>query len=344
MRHLILTSILLLALLATGCRDLGADRLYALHLDRVPDEAAWERAMPRLVSVRGGDLHRMKKLIDVDSDTVHTTTASCHHGSSLPDPVEVDLRAFYTDQTLYLRLSWSDSTRDDSFMRWVFNGEAWANRGGLEDGFGIMWDAEGHFPRFTCSYSCHIDDFGVSGANFHAQNKMRLARPGAWTDLWNWKAERTGRYGFVDDRYIDQHGMHGDEPGELFKANSRQAVASREPFGAGDEPFYDLQGNPVAGNYFPPGSVAPGYLTETPNGGRGNVRCRSEHRGGRWTVVVQRQLKTGDPHDVLFVPGDEAGVAFGLAIMDHTLNQHYASRTVERLVLLRHDRGDEGER
>lgn len=334
MRFPILVLIVTMIVGVSGCRELGGDKLYAIHLDRPPVESTWERALPRLISVRGGDLHRLKKLADVDSDTVHTTTASCHHGSTLPDPVEVDLRAFYTDQSIFLRLSWHDATMDDSFMRWLFNGVAWANQGGLEDGFGIMFDAQGTFPRFSCSYACHIDDFGVSGANFHAQNKMRLARNGAWTDLWHWKAERTGRYGFADDRFIDYEGMHGDEPGELFKVNSRYAIANREPFGEGDEPLYDLQGESVKGRYYPPGSPAPGYLTEVPQGGRGDVVCRSEHKDGRWVVTLQRKLRTGDPHDVIFVPGDEAGVAFGLAIMDHTLNQHYASRTYERLVLL----------
>ena len=34
------------------------------------------------------------------------------------------------------------------------------------------------------------------------------------------------------------------------------------------------------------------------------------------------------------MPGDEAGVAFGLSIMDNTLAQHFASKSEERLVLM----------
>jgi len=320
-----------------ACREIPADRLYALHLGHAPTDADWERALPRTVVVRGGRLHKEVPFADIDEDTVHTTTASCHHGSSLPDPVAVDLRAFYTDGDLYLRLSWSDATRDAAMMEWLFDGETWHNAGGMEDGFGLLWDGARQFPRFSCSYACHIDDFGVAGANFHAMNKMKLTADGAWLDLWNWKAQRTGRHGFADDRYLDVAGMHGDVPGELFRENSRAALQNdpgSKPFAEGDAPIYDGDGLPIGKEFRPAGTRAPGYLTERPVAGRGDVAAHADHADGRWTVVLRRALDTGDPHDVVFVPGDTLGVAFGLSVMDNTLSEHYASTTDERLVLL----------
>ena len=66
---------------------------------------------------------------------------------------------------------------------------------------------------------------------------------------------------------------------------------------------------------------------------------------GRWIVVLHRLLNTADPKDVVFMPGDESGVAFGLSIMDNTLAQHFASKSEERLVLMPRDvvvmQGDE---
>lgn len=333
-------AVIALALLLTGltaCREISGDRLYALKLDRPPTAEEWERALPRLVTVKGGRVHKETPLADIDQDTVHVTTASCHHGAALPDPVVVDLRAFYTETDLYLRLAWEDATCDDAMMTWQFDGEHWQNLGGLEDGFGLLWDAEGRFPRFTCSYACHLHDFGVAGSTFHATNEMRLAREEGWLDLWHWKAQRTGRYGFADDRYLDREGMHGDLPGSLFRENSRAAASGNgalQPFAEGDAPIYDDQGLPVAEDFRSPGSLAPGYLTERPPGGRGDVRALATWQDGRWTVILQRPLSTGDPRDVVFVPGDEAGVAFGLSIMDNTLSEHYASTTEERLVLL----------
>lgn len=329
--------VLLLTLLLAGCNEVAADRLYALKLDRPPELADWERALPRLVTVRGGRPHRLASFAEIDEDTVHVTTASCHHGSRLPDPIQVDMRAFYTDRDLYLRLSWDDATPDRALMEWVFDGARWQNTGSQEDGFGVMWDPGGQFPRFTCSYACHIDDFGVSRASFHASNKMRLAKEGTWLDLWNWKADRTARYGFADDRFIDAAGMKGDLPGELFQPNSRlgqAAAAGVPPFGADDQPLYAADRQPVGESFHPPASRAPGWLVARPSGGRADVLATAEHRGGQWHVVLRRALDTGDRHDVTFIPGDPAGIAFGLAVMDHTLFEHYASVVTERLVLL----------
>lgn len=329
--------LLFLLILPAGCHDIGADRLYALHLDHPPTTADWQRALPRVVVVKGGREHKVDAFPDIDADTVHVTTASCHHGSALPDPVKVDMRAFYTDQDLYIRVSWTDPTRDDAFMHWRSDGKAWHDMRGLEDGFGIMWDAHRSFPEFTCSYACHIKDFGVNADNFHASNTMRLAKPGLMTDLWNWKAERTGRYGFADDRYLDDKGMHGDVNGEVFQENSEAAARhdpKLAPFDEGDSPIYDDEGEPVAKRFYPAGSDAPGYLTQRVTSDRADVSALSRWHDGRWTVILRRRLKTGSPHDATFVPGDRRGIPFGLSLMDNTLNEHYASTTQESLVLM----------
>ena len=150
---------------------------------------------------------------------------------------------------------------------------------------------------YACSYACHIDDFGVTGDNFHAMNKMKLAADDSWLDLWNWKAQRTGRHGFADDRYLDAEGMHGDVPGEIFRENSLAALrhdVELKPFAEGDAPIYDGDGLPVGKEFRPAGSRAPGYLTERPVGGRGDVAAYAAHADGRWTVVLRRALATGD--------------------------------------------------
>ncbi|MCM2265764.1 MAG: ethylbenzene dehydrogenase-related protein [Desulfuromonadales bacterium] len=330
---LICWSVLLLA----GCKEELSDRLYVLKLDHPPTTVEWERALPRLVTVRGGRPHKLPSFAEIDEDTVHVTTASCHHGSRLPDPIKVDMRAFYTARDLYLRLVWKDATPDRALMEWTFDGARWKNSGSQEDGFGLMWDPAGQFAQFTCSYACHIKDFGVSRSSFHASNKMRLAQEDAWLDLWNWKADRTARYGFADDRFLDQEGMKGDVPGEIFRPNSRQGQAAAEaaqPFGDNDQPLHDDDHRPIGEGNPLPGRRAPGYLVERPTGGRADVVASAEHRNGTWRVVLRRALDTGDRRDVTFVPGDSRGIAFGLAVMDHTLFEHYASVVTEKMVLL----------
>ena len=326
------------SLVFSGCSDIPADRTYALWLDHAPTSSDWGRALPRAVNVRGGRPHKLRSFTDIDEDTVHTSTASCHHGSRVPEPVPVDIRAFYTDHDIFLRLSWEDATQDQSMLDWQFDGERWLNTGQLEDGFGLLWDAKGQFNNFSCSYACHIKDFGVNQDSFHASNKMRMAQEDTWLDLWNWKAARTAAHGFADDRYLDLEGMHGDTPGELFTENSKAHLSGQEnvrPFAEGDSPVYDYERLPADEGFRAPGSLAPGYLVKRPVGGRADVQAITHYESGRWIVTLRRALRTGDPRDVVFVPGDEMGVAFGLALMDHSRYEHYASNTIERLVLLK---------
>lgn len=331
--------LLLAGLGLSGCdQQLPTDRLYALHLNRPPSDSDWQRALPHQVTVRGGRLHKTQVFPDIDKDTVHTSTPSCHHGGSLPKPLTVEMRAFYTDRDLYLRLRWTDRTRDDAMDRWQFTGTGWSNDHALEDGFGLMWQPAAHRDeKFSCARACHIDDFGVARSTFHATNKMRLAQPGDWTDLWNWKADRTGRFGFADDRYLDEKGMHGDTPGELLRENSRFRLAGdqqAEPFAEGDAPVYDAEANPVGQHFYPPGTTAPGWLTDLPVGPRADLAARSQWRDGHWTVILRRKLDTGDPRDVVFRVGRQQAVEFGLSVMDNSLNEHYASTSEEQLVLL----------
>jgi len=329
--------------LLVGCRLSGsspelADRAYALWLEQAPRDADWERALPRVITVKGGRVHKLNPLPDIDEDTVHVTTASCHHGSTPPAPLSVDLRAFYTDSDLYLRFSWLDPTRDEAIRQWQFDGKEWLASSALEDGLGILWDNNNRFHQFTCSYACHIDGFGVAGANFHANNKMKLPRDeGIELDLWNWKAGRTARFGFADDRTLAFKGMEGDVPGEIFLENSRarsEGQGNIEIFGAGDTPVYDQEGRSIGKEFRPAGSVAPGYISARPVGSRADVMAVSEYRNGRWIVILRRALQTADPRDVVFTPGEMTGVAFGLSIMDDTIKEHYASITTEHLVLL----------
>ena len=322
----------------SGCREVSSDKTYALWLDHAPTEQDWERALPREITVRGGRPHKLKSFTEIDEDTVHTTTASCHHGSKVPDPFSVDVRAFYTDKEIFLRLSWRDATPDQTMMDWLFDGLRWQNTGAYEDGFGLLWDAGGTFSQFSCSYACHINDFGVNESNFHASNQMRLTEGEHWLDLWNWKAARTAPFGFADDRYLDEKGMHGDTPGDLFVENSRafaEGGLSDKVFGDNDMPVYDKDRQPVDEGFRAPGTTAPGYLVKLPVKGRADVRASTRYDSGRWIVVLRRALQTTDRRDVVFVPGDELGVAFGLAVMDHSPYEHYASNTIERLVLLK---------
>lgn len=328
---------LLMLFLVSACSDLEPDRLYAIKLESPPSSTDWEKSLGKTVWVKGGRLNKLDPLPEVDKDTVHTSTASCHHGSSLPDPVAVEMSAFYTDKDLFLRLTWADASRDDKMRGWAYDGSSWKSSGAFEDGFGIVWDMERSYPEFTCSYACHLDDFGVSGQSFRGHNKMKLATPESRLDLWNWKAGRTGRMAFADDRYIDQDGMHGDLPGELFHPNSLLRVrpqGGKTSFSEGDRPLYDYEGKALEGQTLTLFSRAPGYLVDRPSGDRADVYAHSEWHDGRWTVILRRALKTGSKKDAQFEVGVAAAINFGVSLMDNSLYEHYASTIPVSLLLL----------
>ncbi len=323
--------------LLSACREIPADRLYALKLEKPPSEADWQRALPRTVIVRGGRPHKENPLPEINKDTVHTSTPSCHHGGQLPDPIRVEVKAFYTETDLFLRLTWRDPTPDAELNPWIFDGETWNNAPQLQDGLGLVWADPAQFSDFTCARACHIDDFGVAGSGFHAGHRMKLANPDKTLDLWHWQADLTARLGFADDRRLDEEGMQGDLPGEIFRRNSRMASLQNPaaaPFSEQDSPLVDADGQPPAGRFYEPGTLAPGYLVTPPWGSRADVSAHSRHENGHWILTLRRQRVTDDLLDRSFVPGTENATQFGLAVMDHTLSEHYASTLRETLVLL----------
>lgn len=328
---------LILLLLLAACGEIPSEKLYSLKLRQAPADADWQRAAVHRISVVGGRQHKETLFPDIDQDMVHTSTASCHHGAELPEPITVELRSFYTDSQIYLQLRWPDPTPDRRIRQWHYDGERWQTSNGLEDGFGILWGGTPQKQKFSCARACHLDDFGVQGARFHAQNRMKIVTPETSLDLWQWRAERTGRFGFADDRYLDKDGMHGDLPGELFRENSRATLQKDglKAFAEGDQPVYDQSGAPLAARFIPAGSTAPGYLTELPSGDRADIAASSVYVDGHWIVTLRRPLTTGSPRDIQFIPGQE--VVFGLSVMDNTLYDHYASKYEESLLLVAAD-------
>lgn len=324
---------LLLLICLGACEQIPSDRVYSLKLTAPPIAADWHRAPVHRASVTGGRLHKEELFPDIDQDTVHTSTASCHHGAELPEPIAVEIRSFYTDQHLYLQLRWPDATQDRNMRQWQFDGVEWTAAEKWEDGIGILWADQQQLLPFSCARACHLDDFGVQSARFHALSQMKL-KVAQTLDLWHWKAGRTGRYGFADDRFLDQEGMHGDLSGELFRENSQAAFSADDlqPFAAGDQPVYAVDGKPFDGRFLPAGSTAPGYLTELPNGDRADVAAEASYADSHWTVTLRRTLSTRSARDITFVPGRE--VVFGLSIMDNTLYDHYASKYSESLLLV----------
>jgi hypothetical protein len=312
-------------------KTLSADRLYALKLDRPPDEKDWDDAVAIIVTAKNGNLHRVHKSVDVDKDSVHTTSRSCHHAEPIAPPVKIMLKAYYTDEEIFLRASWSDMTKDDSMFEFTYSDDRWNVSDKLEDAFGIMWDlSEGHEP-FNCSLACHTTDWKLKDYNIISKFKMGTVGAGEM-DLWNWKASRTNNLNFADDKYIYNKGIIPDTPSKIYFYNSElkgsmplnDSARDITPLEDGDSPVYDHNGLLIKDGYWMITGTAPGVRVSMPSGKRADVRVHGEYKNSVWEVTFKRKLISEDSKDVTFVVKRTNIYKFGIAVMDNTLTNHYA--------------------
>jgi hypothetical protein len=315
----------------SGCKRLTADKLYALKLEHAPEEEDWNNALTFFVTARNGNLHELHKSVDVDKDTVHTSSQSCHHQRPEAPPVRISLKAYYTDEEIFLRVAWSDQTRDDRMFEYYYADSKWNVSNKLEDGLGIMWDmSEGHSP-FNCSIACHTTDWSLKDYNLISKFKMGTKGDDE-ADLWNWKAFRTNTYNFADDKFINTKGIIPDTPSKIYFYNSENkrnlplsgSARNITPLKDGDTPENDLNGLPIKDGYWMLKGTAPGVRVTMPTGNRGDVKAKGVYKDNGWEVTFRRKLITEDSKDVTFVVKRTNIYKFGIAVMDNTITNHYA--------------------
>lgn len=325
-------AILCLGLLAGGC-GMELDKLYALPLDHEPTEADWARAVPIRFTAVGGATS-LPGESDVDADSVHKATASCHHGGKTP-PIKVEARAFYTPERLYLRFRWGDPTADLGPL-WRWSGGRWRASSERQDGLGVLW-GDGD-PAFNCVRTCHLRDWRMAGKRAFADYAMET-REGSSLDFWVWRAGRGTPAGAAEDAFLSPAGRIGDGqpavassgtlrsggPGSFDRPNSLLWREGREGmFGETDAPLEA----PVP----EPGAVAVGQVLADSSPGRNEVAGSGVHDSGGWTVTLSRAFTGSDAGDGTFRPGLD--YVFGLAVRDGVALDHNAVAVPVRLRLV----------
>jgi hypothetical protein len=248
----------------------------------------------------------------------------------------LELRALHDGNELFVRAVWADDDEEYRYWPWKKTDDGWeymqtsANDECrcYEDKFSLVFpiQPDGDFERFGCAASCHM----------HSDYGWGYKGTGRLIDVWHWKSARTGSVGQVDDKYWDRAdfdnkdiGRHGDpkEGGGYVKNRSED---KDHPLFLPDSPDAVSRGaipkeraveyTEAAGSAITPGTIVPGVVTDAFVGDRGNVTCVSEHKDGRWTLLIRRPLKTESAYDVQFVPGRRH--AFGCAAFDHSGKRH----------------------
>lgn len=265
------------------CAAQGVPQLVAVKVSRPPildgaaDDPAWRGARPVEVMVKG-----------VMPKTKGTATRA-------------QLRAVYTDQDLYLLVTWDDATRDDAAHKpWVLNAGKSAYEEGpeREDMLGVAFE---HTGRFTGNMLAGVD--------------------AVW-DVWHWKATRTNPQGFAMDR---SHRYSSSLP--EYKANKHKADDGADTWIARPEDRGDTVEikQPAPKEY--QGDRVPQYLPGTPTGSAADVRGKGAWRDGRWTVELGRKLATGHDDDTQFEPARRYKIA--ISTHDRTGAMDKASEVVE---------------
>jgi hypothetical protein len=309
----------------TLIRDLsaGADILVitAKHINKAPagpEDPIWQEIRPVNVSVEGRENLAGQRGI-------------------------VSTRAIYTDGSLYFHLKWKDPTRSVIKQSWQFDGKKWHHLKGNEDRIALLFEITriNKFSTRGCAVTCH------SPADVPRTDWKFATRTAAEKgDLWHWKAARSDPYNHADDAWLTVAG----NPSGSYRETGRRKDAGRggdvkNQTEDGSRPLYmqSLSQKPaVSGfllmeeaekitdySFFKDGDVIPFRLPVKPTGSRFDVKAKSRHADGYWTLMLYRKLDTGHEDDVAFNPMKR--YSFAMALFDDSGDDH--SKATQAMIL-----------
>ncbi len=258
------------------------------------------------------------------------------------------LRALHDGRRLFLKAEWLDPDEDRRYRPWRRTDDGWEHlvtnpndeNVFAEDKFAMVFPIEPNpwFERFGCAASCHAG----GGRDYGYKATPRLL------DVWHWKAVRTDPVGQVDDQYWTVADFEQRNVGRLSDPRDGGGYASNVSDDATHPAWlpeqlervrdgiipreHAVEYTPEAAVAIPPGTMIPGIVASPMSGDRGDVRCVSEHRDGRWRVYMERALETGSDYDARFIPGEP--LPFTAAAFDRSGKRHAYNHTVYRLMLL----------
>ncbi len=292
-------------------------------------DAAWQAAPPLTVKVLGG--------------------------RNLPGGrTQVNIRALYTEDSVYLHLQYEDPTQSLRRSPWVRQPDgSWQklrdpnDKGGdnnlyYEDKLAVIWNISSPaFEAKGCMSACHTGEGKPFGNKYTAAAGERL-------DMWHLKAVRGGvSVGQVDDQYVDSTrydkekspnagrkpdpktgGGYADNATE-DKKGPRFALPGNRPA----PPYWilDAEKEPLDNTKYKAGDEVPGILVAPFTGDRGDISATMTWKDGAWTAVMWRKRHTGSEYDVQF-DDPRKTYAFGVAVFDNSQVRHAYSPGVLKMV------------
>jgi len=281
-----------------------------------------------------------------------TTNVAATKGS-LPLNGDVELRALYDEQYLYILAMWSDQSYSVIPDQWLYTADEWQSIHHKEDRLSILWDSDKSIEGFDQNFQ------GCMALDCH-DSVWQTKNTGEWGDLWQWMAgrtnpsKRTPDVGWMDDLSIDTQGIVEDDftGSTAWRMNSAYAADTdllTVPFTEGDHPIYKASGeappnpdpnflfdgytmNIIDPSTFDDGTNLPGWVLNRPTGDRGDIDAKGVYNGTlkTWTLEIKRKLVTAHSSDIAFDDLTE-DYYLGLAVFDNQAGgaaTHYNSGLV----------------
>ncbi|MCX7991034.1 MAG: hypothetical protein N2999_03215 [Proteobacteria bacterium] len=159
---------------------------------------------------KGGERHL--SLIDWGEEAIPVSSKSCHHGGEVVPPLRGFLSASYDDKNIYLKVSWSDLTKDSRISRWK-NGNLTE---GKDDGISIIFSKS---PDFNCALTCHMTNWEIDRGKFVSDYRMFNEKEENPITLLR-SAKSMGR---AVAGILGKDGKRNPKGGEFFVFNSKRA-------------------------------------------------------------------------------------------------------------------------
>ncbi|MFN3395878.1 MAG: ethylbenzene dehydrogenase-related protein, partial [Thermodesulfovibrionales bacterium] len=219
--------------------------------------------------------------------------------------LEVKVKAVYTKGgNISILLSWPDSEPSITKEAWKFSKGKWEKQKGDEDKVALNWEIKRikNFATKGCAVVCHSEAKNTEDWKYHTETATERG------DMWIWRAYTSNPLGYAEDGYVDDDSRKADAG--TGKAKKNEAADKKKPKYMQDPAKKPtLQGFLLDGetveikdySKFKDGDIVPSWILSKFSGSMADIKASAKWENGRWTVMLQRKLETGDKeNDVQF--------------------------------------------
>jgi hypothetical protein len=238
------------------------------------------------------------------------------------------VRSVYTKDEIFFLFEWHDYNKSMDKNAWKFTGGKWIKKKANEDRIGMVWEINriDKFATKGCAVLCHNEPKNTEEWYYAVSSPTEKA------DLWHWKSVRSNPVGYTEDGYVTANPSKEPEKGRKRDAGSGTKAKSnrtkdkkgpaymQDPSKAPSIPGSLLVSESVKindGSIFKEGDEIPGYMLHTEwKDSFADIKTKGVWENGKWTVMMQRKLRTEYDDDVQF--NTKKTYPFALALFDNS--------------------------